>query len=108
VTRCLEIVSEASRRLPASVRDRHPDLPWRAIMDVGNVLRHEYDNVSQNRVWRTVQERLPQLLVAIESEIAALPRPLPADDRGAEPQSPERDVAAEESPEPGEGPDLEP
>ncbi len=47
VTRCLEIVSEASRRLPASVRDRHPDLPWRAIMDVGNVYRHAYDNVSE-------------------------------------------------------------
>ncbi len=101
--RCLEIASEASRRLPASVRDRHPDLPWRAIMDVGNVFRHEYDNVSHDPMWRTVQERLPQLLVAIESEIAALPRSLPADDLRAEPHPPERDAAAKESPEPGEG-----
>ena len=35
VTRCLEIVSEASRRLPAALRDSYPELPWRAIMDVG-------------------------------------------------------------------------
>lgn len=37
VTRCLEIISEAARRLPSSLRDRHPELPWRAIMGVGNV-----------------------------------------------------------------------
>jgi uncharacterized protein with HEPN domain len=73
VTRCLEIVSEASRRLPQSVSDRHPELPWRAIMDVGNVYRHAYDNVSENLVWRTVRERLPALLAAAEQEIAGLP-----------------------------------
>ncbi|MBV8054436.1 MAG: DUF86 domain-containing protein [Deltaproteobacteria bacterium] len=61
VTRCLEIVSEAARRLPASVRDRHPELPWRAIMDVGNVYRHDYDNVAEEFVWRTVQQSLPPL-----------------------------------------------
>jgi len=55
VTRCLEIVSEAARRLPGSVRDRHPELPWRAIMDVGNVYRHDYDNVAEEFVWRTNQ-----------------------------------------------------
>jgi uncharacterized protein with HEPN domain len=42
VTRCLEIISEAARRLPASVRNRHPGLPWRAIMGAGNVYRHDY------------------------------------------------------------------
>jgi uncharacterized protein with HEPN domain len=36
-TRALEIVSEASRRLPDEVRDRHPHLPWRAIRDAGNL-----------------------------------------------------------------------
>jgi len=35
LTRCLEIISEAARRLPQSVRDRHPELPWRAIMGRG-------------------------------------------------------------------------
>jgi uncharacterized protein with HEPN domain len=55
VTRCLEIVSEATRRLPSSVRDRHPNLPWRAIMGAGNVYRHDYDNVAEEFVWRTVR-----------------------------------------------------
>lgn len=71
VTRCLEIISEASRRLPEPVRDRHPEMPWRAIMDVGNVYRHEYDNVSEDAVWRTVQQRLPELVAVVEQEIAS-------------------------------------
>jgi uncharacterized protein with HEPN domain len=72
VTRCLEIVSEAARRLPSSMRDRHPQLPWRAIMGAGNVYRHDYDNVVQEFVWRTLQDSLGPLLVVVESEIAEL------------------------------------
>lgn len=72
VTRCPEIVSKPSRGLPQALRDRHPELPCRAIMDVGNVYRHEYDNVSKDLVWRTVHEKLPELLAIIEGEIASL------------------------------------
>jgi uncharacterized protein with HEPN domain len=73
VTRCLEIISEAARRLPASVRNRHPSLPWRAIMGAGNVYRHDYDNVAEEIVWRTVQQSLAALLAAVESELARFP-----------------------------------
>jgi len=45
VTRALEIISEAARRLPGELRARHPELPWRAIMGAGNIYRHNYDNV---------------------------------------------------------------
>ena len=55
VTRALEIVSEASRKLPETVRERHPQLPWRGIRDSGNVYRHQYDNVAESYLWRTVQ-----------------------------------------------------
>lgn len=47
VTRALEIVSEASRRLPEALRERHSHLPWRSIRDVGNFYRHQYDNVAE-------------------------------------------------------------
>jgi uncharacterized protein with HEPN domain len=72
VTRCLEIISEASRRLSPALRDRHPTLPWRAIMGVGNIYRHDYDNVDEGQVWRTVNDSLPMLLTVVESEIAGL------------------------------------
>jgi len=72
VTRCIEIISEAARGLPPDVPERHPNLPWRAIFGVGNVYRHDYDNVAEEFVWRTVQQSLQPLLEAVEKEIAAL------------------------------------
>ena len=72
VTRCLEIISEAARRLPPELQARHPSLPWRAIMGVGNVYRHNYDNVAEQQVWRTVRESVRSLLAAVAEEIEAL------------------------------------
>ena len=42
VERNLEILSEASRRLPQELKDTEPQTPWRAIAGIGNVLRHDY------------------------------------------------------------------
>jgi uncharacterized protein with HEPN domain len=67
-TRALEIISEAARRLAPSVHERHPELPWRDH-GVGNVLRHNYDDVAEEQVWRTVLEDLPALDRAIAAEI---------------------------------------
>jgi uncharacterized protein with HEPN domain len=73
LTRCLEIICEAARRLPQILRIRHPELPWRAIMGAGNVYRHDYDNVAEEIVWQTVQNNLPPLLAAVQSELARFP-----------------------------------
>jgi uncharacterized protein with HEPN domain len=69
VTRALEIVSEASRRLPESFRAKHSTLPWKKIMGVGNIYRHSYDNVKEFFVWSTVQEHLAALLAVVVAEI---------------------------------------
>ncbi len=61
VTRCLEIVSEASRRLSPEFKADHPDIPWRNVAGSGNVYRHDYEDVAQRIVWRTVYEALPPL-----------------------------------------------
>ena len=69
VTRCPEIISEASRRVPQDIKGRHTDIPWAEMAAAGNVYRHEYEDVAQHRVWGTLQERLPPLLAAIEEEL---------------------------------------
>jgi uncharacterized protein with HEPN domain len=74
VTRALEIVSEAARRLPESFRHRHAALPWKQIMGIGNVLRHDYDNVVETMVWETATQRLAPLLAIVVAEIEALDR----------------------------------
>lgn len=72
VTRCLEIISEASRRLPDEVKIRHPNIPWKAMAGAGNVYRHDYEDVAARYVWETVCRDLPLLRVVIQREIDAL------------------------------------
>lgn len=69
VTRCLEIISEATRRLPQSLKERHTHLPWRDIADAGNVYRHEYDNVAADFVFKTATVDLPMLLAVVDQEL---------------------------------------
>ena len=70
VTRCLEIISEASRRLPADLKARHPGIAWKQMAAAGNVYRHDYEDVAAQLVWETVEQALPPLRVVIEHEIA--------------------------------------
>jgi uncharacterized protein with HEPN domain len=70
VTRCLEIISEASRRLPDELKDRHPSIPWRQMAAAGNVYRHDYEDVAAHYVWNTVQRDLPPRRTAIEQELS--------------------------------------
>jgi uncharacterized protein with HEPN domain len=72
VTRALEIISEASRRLPDDMKARHPNIPWIEMAGAGNVYRHDYEDVRQRLVWGTVRNRLPALLAAVEQELAKL------------------------------------
>ncbi|MGH9809815.1 MAG: HepT-like ribonuclease domain-containing protein [Terriglobia bacterium] len=53
VTRCLEIISEASRRLSDPLKARHPSIAWREIAGAGNIYRHAYQDVAASRVWDT-------------------------------------------------------
>ncbi len=75
VTRCLEIISEASRRLPDELKSRHPAIAWSDMAAAGNIYRHEYDNVAVAFVWRTVTHSLPPLSKVIAAELAALALP---------------------------------
>ena len=70
VVRCLEIVSEASRRLKPEIRARHAQLPWAQIAAAGNIDRHEYHLVETEMIWKAVHEALPVLLAAVEAELA--------------------------------------
>ena len=72
VERYLERLSEASRHVPQALKDKHPKIDWRGVADIGNVLRHAYDQVSERRVLQTVTEDLPALKAAIEAMLADL------------------------------------
>ena len=75
VTRRLEIISEASRRLPSALKERHPSIGWKRMAGAGNVYRHDYEDVAANFVWDTVQISLPPLRAAVEQELRRLGDP---------------------------------
>lgn len=52
------------------MKDEHPDIDWRGVADLGNVLRHAYDQVSDRRILQTVAEDLPALKAVIEAMLA--------------------------------------
>lgn len=68
-TRCLEIISEASRRLSMDVKNRHGHISWRQIADAGNFYRHDYENILPWLVWKTVKEDLSILLDVVRAEL---------------------------------------
>lgn len=72
VERYLERLSEASRHLPTEWKERHPAIPWRQVADLGNVLRHAYDQVIDERIWNVIANDLAPLRSAIMEMIAAL------------------------------------
>jgi uncharacterized protein with HEPN domain len=69
VERGLEIISEASRHIPADLRSLTPDIPWRQIAAIGNLLRHEYQRADTTATWNIVAEHLPPLAAAIKQLI---------------------------------------
>ncbi len=66
IERGIEIISEASRRLPDEVLASEPDIPWKRIKGIGNILRHEYHDISNDIVWDIVLHEIPRLKAAAE------------------------------------------
>ncbi|KAF0216754.1 MAG: hypothetical protein FD174_3577 [Geobacteraceae bacterium] len=65
VVRSLEIIGEATKKIPADIRTRNPELPWIEIAAMRDKLIHEYFGVDLEIVWETVQNDLAPLEGAI-------------------------------------------
>ncbi len=65
VERKLQVISEAAIRLGDQAEVLCPGLPWRNIRGIGNWLRHQYDRVDVEVIWRTVTDDLPPLESAV-------------------------------------------
>jgi len=61
VVKTLEIIGEAARHLPRSMRDKYTAVPWKQVTGMRDKMTHEYFSVDLEVVWRTVHEDLPPL-----------------------------------------------
>lgn len=69
VIRALEIIGEAARKIPKSIRSRHPDVPWQDMAGMRDKLIHDYFGVDLRVVWKTLQIDLPSLKRVIDEVI---------------------------------------
>lgn len=69
VIRALEIIGEASKKIPQAFKDQTPEIPWRAIAGMRDKMIHDYMGINQAVVWKTVNEDLPPLIEQLRKTI---------------------------------------
>src|SRR5580698_8449486 len=75
VNRKFEIIGEAARRLSPEARNQFPEIPWKLVTAMRNILIHDYDDVDLDVVWETAQRNVPELILHLEKYFAANPPP---------------------------------
>lgn len=72
VVRALEIMGEATKRLPLEFRQQHTSLPWRDMAGMRDKLIHGYTSVDYDVVWRTIRDDLPTMTLTIRQLLESL------------------------------------
>ncbi len=65
--RFMEIISEASRHVPETMKAQHRLIPWQDIANIGNIIRHAYHRIDTQVLWETYSNDIEPLEHAIEA-----------------------------------------
>ncbi len=69
VIRNLEIIGEAVKNISHVTREQHPDIPWKQLAGLRDILIHQYFGIDLDTIWLVVENRLPVLSEQIQSII---------------------------------------
>ncbi len=74
IIRNFEIIGEASKNVPTEIQEKYPEIPWRKMYGLRNLIAHEYFGIDYEMIWEIAKSNLPQnrddLAVIIEKEKA--------------------------------------
>ena len=65
VIRCFQIMGEATKKIPESIRTRHDAVEWKHIAGFRDILVHDYDDVDLEMTWAVIKDDLPKLEIQI-------------------------------------------
>jgi len=68
----IQTIGEACRSLAPEFQESYPEIPWRAIIGMRNILVHHYFEVDLDAVWQVIQRDLPPLKVAVAAVLGAI------------------------------------
>lgn len=60
------VIGEAAGRIPPELRERYPEIPWRMMQEIRNVIFHEYFRIDETVLWETVEHNLPPLVPRLQ------------------------------------------
>lgn len=63
--RNLELIGEAAKHIPESVRQQLPEIPWQDMVGARNIFAHAYFGVDRDLVWHTIRHEIPPMLAAL-------------------------------------------
>ena len=66
LTRLIEVIGEAAARLPKTIRERYPYIPWKEIVATRNTLIHDYDEIDLEILWQTLRQDIPSFAIDLE------------------------------------------
>jgi len=72
VVRNFEVIGEVVKQIPGFLKEKRPDIPWRRIAGLRDVLIHQYMSVDLEAVWAIVEEDLPILKQAVTEILAGV------------------------------------
>ncbi|MBV8926020.1 MAG: DUF86 domain-containing protein [Bradyrhizobium sp.] len=67
------IIAEAAKHIPNELKETRPEVPWKRIHGLGNMLRHEYRRIDSDILWSVISENLDDLDRAIEALLKEQP-----------------------------------
>jgi len=66
VVRNFEIIGEASKNIPLSIQEKYPEIPWKKMYGLRNLISHEYFGVDYEMLWEISTVSLPQNIVDLK------------------------------------------